>query len=398
MLHQATLSERAQRPTSVQIDLSAIKSNFHVLQKLAGEAKMMCILKANAYGHGLIRIATFLAKHDADYFGVAYLEEGIMLRDAGVKTPILVMGGIIGDQIPLFMEYNLTITASSVDKLRLIEKSAQTLNKRARVHLKIDTGMERIGIHYYSARALIEASLACKHTIIEGIFSHLANADEVNDQYSKLQIGRFEKVLEFFPSKEEQPKYIHFSNSAGLVTLPSARYTMVRTGIMLYGIWPSIQLKESISLDLRPALSWKTRIVFFKVVKPDHPVSYGSKWSTNTLTRVITLPVGYGDGYFRAMSHKAEILLHGKIYAVLGNICMDQMMVDIKWDSGYNGDEVYLIGGSGLNMIRVEELAEWAGTIPYEILTNINTRVPRLYINDHSIKAIDSEFKNYGTL
>jgi alanine racemase len=385
VLHQATLSERVQRPTSVTIDLTAIAHNFHSLRQITGDAKMMCILKANAYGHGLIRIATFLEKLGADYFGVAYLEEGIMLREAGIKTPILVMGGIIGDQIPLFLEYDLTITASSVDKLHLIEACARELNKEAKVHLKIDTGMERIGIHYYNADSLIEASFKCKYTIIEGIFSHLANADEGDDHYSKLQIERFNKVLDVYSSNAKRPKYIHLSNSAGIVSLPSAKYNMARVGIMLYGISPSASIAEQTSLDLQPALSWTTRVVYFKVVKPDHPVSYGSNWSTSKLTRIITLPVGYGDGYMRAMSGKAQIMLHGKKYPVVGNICMDQMMVDIGWDSGYNGDKVYLIGGTGENAVAVENLAEWAGTIPYEILTNINTRVPRRYINDNSL-------------
>jgi len=385
MLHQITISERVQRPTSVKIDLEAIKHNFNTLNELAGEASVMCILKANAYGHGLIRIATFLEKLGAPYFGVAYLEEGIMLREAGVKTPILVMGGIIGDQIPLFIEYDLTITASSVDKLVLIEECASLLEKQARVHLKIDTGMERIGIHYYSAQSLIEASFKCEHTIIEGIFSHLANADEADDQYSQLQVARFEKVLGLYPAVDKRPKFIHLSNSAGLIRLPSARYNMVRVGIMLYGILPSYDdVFGKSTIDLKPALSWTTRVVYFKVVKPGHPVSYGSTWSTDKLTRVITLPVGYGDGYFRSMSHKAEILLNGKRYPVVGNICMDQMMVDIGWDNGYNGDEVSLIGGEGLNSISVEDVARWAGTIPYEVLTNINTRVPRTYVNEDS--------------
>ncbi len=384
MLHQATLSERVQRPTSVKIDLTAIRHNFESLQQISGDASLMCILKANAYGHGLIQVATFLQKLNAQYFGVAYLEEGIMLREAGIKTPILVMGGIIGDQIPLFLEYDLTITASSVDKLRLIESCAQEIEKVAKVHLKIDTGMERIGIHYYSAKSLIEASLECKHTVIEGVFSHLANADERDDQYSQLQIERFEKVLDLYPSFQKRPKYIHLSNSAGIVSLPSARYNMVRAGIMLYGISPSVAITEQTSLDLKPALSWTTRVVYFKVVKPDHPVSYGSKWSTPKLTRIITLPVGYGDGYMRAMSGKTQIVLRGKKYPVVGTICMDQLMVDIGWDRGYNGDEVCLIGGTEENAITVEDLAKWAGTIPYEILTNINTRVPRQYINDPS--------------
>lgn len=379
MLHQPTAAHRVLRPTVVHIDLDAITHNYKALKSLVGTAQMMCILKANAYGHGLIEIARHLESLNADYFGVAYLEEGIMLREAGLKTPILVMGGIIGDQIPLFIDYNLTITASSVDKLKLIEESAIKQGKEALVHLKIDTGMERIGIHYYSADALIKASLECKSINVEGIFSHMANADDGDLSYSQTQQDRFEEVLNLYPRKGDRPSLIHMANSAAAIQMPSARYNMVRCGIMLYGVLPSATLGLEVKIQLRPALSWKTRIVYFKVVQPNHPVSYGSQWSSDEMTRIITLPVGYGDGYFRAMSHQAMIVLRGRRYPVVGIICMDQMMVNIGWDSGYNGDEVFLIGGEGDAKITVEDLAAWAGTIPYEILTNINTRVPRVY-------------------
>lgn len=379
MLHHPVITDTERRPTQIEIDLSAITFNYRRLRQLAAPAKMMCILKANAYGHGLLRIGAHLESLGAEYFGVAYLEEGIMLREAGIKTPILVMGGIIGDQIPLFIQYKLTITASSVDKLRLIDQTAARMASVATVHLKIDTGMERIGIHYYSAGALIEESRKCMHTRIEGIFSHLANADDPQSSYTALQFQRMDSVLSYYKNSHDVPELVHMANSAALIAYPTARYSMVRVGLMLYGVSPSEHLVSPDVVMLRPALSWKTRIVYFKVIRANHPVSYGSTWSSATETRIITLPVGYGDGYFRSMSHRAQVVLRDRRYPVVGMICMDQMMVNIGWDSGYNGEEVYLIGGSADEKISVAELALWAGTIPYEILTNINTRVPRIY-------------------
>jgi alanine racemase len=172
----------------------------------------------------------------------------------------------------------------------------------------------------------------------------------------------------------------HMANSAAILQLPESYFDLVRPGILLYGVYPSREVRHS--LAVRPALSWKTQVVYFKVVKPGHAVGYGSTWQSDHLVRVLTLPVGYGDGYFRSMSGNAQVLLNGKRYPVVGRIAMDQMMVNIEWDSAYNGDEVLLIGESGGEAITCDDLAEWAGTIPYEILTNINTRVPRVYVNE----------------
>lgn len=378
MLHQSVIDEyETLRPTHVEINLSALASNFQEIKKIAGSRKVLCVLKANAYGHGLVSIAKKLESLETDYFGVAYVEEGIMLRNAGIISPILVMGGITGDQIPLFLKYQLTITASSVDKLHQINNTAEALNTKAKVHLKIDTGMERIGIHYYSAEALILESLKCQNIEIEGIYSHFANAELEDESYSKTQISRFNEVLKLYPTESDQPPLIHMANSAACLQHSEAKYDMLRVGLLLYGIYPAPHLKKYISL--KAVLSWKSHVVFFKVVKPDHPVSYGSNWKSDKLTRVVTIPVGYGDGYFRALSNKAMVVIHGKKYPVVGSICMDQLMVDIGWDEAYNGDPVLLLGSEHGSEISVEDLALWAGTIPYEILTNINTRVPRIY-------------------
>ena len=379
MLNKETLSSDILRPTHVVIDLSAITANFNAILQKAGDRKVLFVLKANAYGHGLIRIARHLESLGADYFGVAYLEEGVMLRDAGIMTPILVLGGVIGNQIPLFIKYNLTITASSVIKLEKIDEVARNMGLRAKAHLKFDTGMERIGTHYYSANTLLKKSLECRHTDIEGIFSHFSMADEEDSTYTDLQISRFDKVLNFYKKNQIPMPVTHLANSGGFLKMKDSKYDMIRVGLLLFGVYPSSHFKSLI--NVRAALSWKSRVVYFKVVQPGHPVSYGGSWEAAKSTRIVTIPVGYGDGYMRAMSNKSKVLIRGNKYRVVGNICMDQLMVNIKMGTSYNDDEVVLIGKQGNEEIKVEDLAQWAETIPYEILTNINTRVPRIYID-----------------
>jgi alanine racemase len=240
--------------------------------------------------------------------------------------------------------------------------------------------MERIGIHYYNAAALQEASLKCKHVEVEGIFSHFANADSPDLEHARLQLERFNETLRFYERRSLPAPMRHIANSAAVLQLPESYMDMVRPGIMLYGVYPAPGVPRTVAI--KPALTWKSRVVYFKVVRPGHAVSYGSTWQTDHLVRVVTVPVGYGDGYFRGMSNQAEVIIRGKKYHQVGTICMDQLMVNIEWDSAYNGDEVVLLGESGDRRITVEDLARWAGTIPYEILTNINTRVPRLYIRE----------------
>ncbi len=366
------------RPTQVIVDLDALADNFKAIRERVAPAKVMPILKANAYGHGLVPVGRLMDALGADYLGVAVLEEGILLRKAGVQTPILVLGGIWGSQIPLFLKYDLTLTASSIEKLQQIDQAAEALGVVARVHLKIDTGMERIGVHDYNAAGFLEAALQCRHVQVEGIFSHFANADAADPTSARLQLERFQEVLRFYERRGVPSPLRHMANSAAILRFPEAYFDMVRPGILLYGVYPSPEVPRTIKV--RPALTWKTRVVYFKVTKPGRGVSYGWTWAPEQMTRIVTLPVGYGDGYFRAMSNKAEVLIRGRRYPQVGRICMDQMMVNIGWETAYNGDEVVLVGEQGAEQITVEDLAAWAGTIPYEVLTNINTRVPRIYV------------------
>jgi alanine racemase len=378
-MHEPTIATDELRPTYLEVDLDVLAANYRAIAAHVAPARVMPILKANAYGHGLVEVARKLEGVGAPYVGVAYLEEGLRLRQHGVRLPVLVLGGIVGSQIPRFLEHDLTLTASSVDKLRAIDEQAAALGRPATVHLKIDTGMERIGVHWYSAEALLEASLKCRHARVEGIFTHFANADGRDLAHARLQLERFHEVLRFYERRSLPTPLRHAANSGATLQLPESYFDMVRPGVVFYGAAPSAEVPVTISV--RQALRWVTHVVYFKVVKPGNPVSYGSAWTPAELTRVVTLPAGYGDGYMRAMSGKAEVIVHGKRYPVVGRICMDQMMVAIGGDSAYNGDEAVLLGTSGSATITIEELAAWAGTITHEVLTNINTRVPRVYRN-----------------
>ena len=380
-INQPTITAKGVvRPTMVKVNLDRISENLRAIRTQVAPAKVMAILKANAYGHGLVEIAHHMVSQGVDYLGVAVVEEGILLRERGIRVPILVLGGVLGNQVPLFLHHNLTITASSIEKLQQIDEAAQVLGVTARVHLKIDTGMERIGVHYYNAHGFLDASLKCSHVRVEGIFSHLANADATDMSHSRLQLERFNEVLRFYDQHSLPTPMRHIANSAAILNLPDSYFDMVRPGILLYGVYPSPEVKQGISVQ--PALTWKSHVVYFKVVKPNHPVGYGSEWQSDHMVRMVTVPLGYGDGYFRSMSHKAEVLIRGVRYPVVGLISMDQITVNIEWGTAYNNDEVILIGVQEGVAITCEELAEWAGTIPYEILTNINTRVPRLYTRD----------------
>ncbi len=379
-IDEATPETDALRPTHLEVDLAQLAANFRVIAAQVAPARVMPVLKANAYGHGLVAVARKLQEVGAPCVAVAYLEEGVRLRQAGLTIPVLVMGGIVGSQVPRFLEHDLTLTASSIDKLSAIEECAARLGRPARVHLKIDTGMERIGVHWYSAEKLLEASLRLTHTRVEGIFTHFANADEADEAdlgHARLQLERFHEVLAFYERRGLPPPLRHAANSGAIMRLPESYLDLVRPGILFYGASPSLTLP--LTLPVQQALCWKTRVVYFKVVNAGSPVSYGSRYAPSRMTRLVTLPLGYGDGYARSMGGRAEVILHGRRVPVVGQICMDQIMVDIGWTSAFNGDEAVLLGKADGAEIRVEELAAWAGTIPHEILTSINTRVPRVY-------------------
>lgn len=367
------------RPTVMEVDLSALSHNFQKIRERVGQAKVMAVVKANAYGHGLIECGLHFERCGVDFIGCAYLEEGLILRAAGVRIPILVFGGLVADQVDRYIQNNIDITASSLSKLEQIEQVAATLKHRARVHLKIDTGMERLGVHYYSAESLLERTLTLKWCDVMGIFSHFSSADRVDQTVTNLQLERFLECLNFYSRHSLETPIRHIANSSAVILNQATHLDMVRPGIAMYGVMPSDDVENK--LGLKPAMSIYSRVVYFKVVKKGNGVSYSHLWRAPEDTRVVTIPIGYGDGYPRSLTNNVDVLIRGKRYPGVGAICMDQMMVNIGHGEAFNGDEITVVGSDGDQTISIAELAKRANTIPYEILVGINTRIPRIYRN-----------------
>lgn len=366
-----------QRPTHIDVDLDAISHNLRAIASHVG-VPVMGIVKANAYGHGLVPVARHLVAQGVDQLGVAFVEEGIALRQAGIKAPILVLGGIFGPQVARFLEHDLEITVSSLDKLRQVEAAAQTAGRKAVVHLKVDTGMERIGVHSESAGPLIEAAVASSWCTIKGVYSHLACSDDPQSPMTRVQLERFLAACAHFERIGAPMPIRHLANSGGVLHFPETWLDMVRPGIILYGVSPGETARPP--FELQPALSLLSQVVYFKVVKAGRTVSYGATWTAPHDTRVVTVPIGYGDGYSRGLSSRGEVLIRGQRHPIVGRVCMDQFMVDLgPQGSAWNEDEVVLIGHQGGDAIRCQDVADWAGTIPYEILVGLNERIPREY-------------------
>ena len=365
------------RPTVVQVDLDRLAGNVRAIAQ-AVQRPIMGVVKANAYGHGLVPTARALLGCGVTQLGVAFVEEGIELRRAGIEAPILVLGGLIGNQIGHFLDFDLTICAASPDKLRQIDQVAADTGRRARVHLKIDTGMGRIGKRWDRADEFFEQAVTSEHCDVTGVFSHFANSDAADKSFANLQIERFLHATSFFERHGLPTPTRHMANSGGVLQHPESWLDMVRPGILLYGIYPSPEVERSI--PVQPVMAFSTRVVFFKAVERGATVGYDMTWTAPHQTRVVTLPVGYGDGYSRALSNRGEVLIGGRRRLIIGRMSMDQCSVDIGDQSAYNGDEVVLIGDQGDERITIEEVAEWVGTIPYEVLTMLNTRVPRHYV------------------
>lgn len=364
------------RPTVMDVNLSSLGSNLGAIRQKVAPSKVMAVVKANAYGHGLIPCARHLESLGVDYFGVALVEEGIELRRSGIATPILVFGGLLDAQIQEFLRNDLDITASSVSKLDAIDAAAKSFGKRARVHLKIDTGMGRIGVQYYSAEKLIAAAARCRNIEVVGIYSHFASA-ESDENFTREQLARFLGVLDLLPKYSLPTPIRHIANSGGILSVPESTLDMVRVGLLLYGIYPEGRRSNLIQAD--PVMSLRSQVVYFKVLPKGAGVSYGHLWRASKETRIVTVPIGYGDGYSRRLSNRGSVLIRGKRYPIVGAICMDQLMVDIGWDEAFNGEEVVLIGQGGEEAVTVAELAKHLETCEHEVLTSINIRVPRRY-------------------
>ncbi len=373
------------RPTQVLIDPEALAHNARLLGARSGlgVGGLMAVVKANGYGHGLLAVSRILLKAGVRRLAVGFLEEAILLRREGVRCPILVLGGLVEYQIASYLEHGIDMTVSSMHKAQqvatLVRALAAGKGTCARVHLKIDTGMERIGVHPTSAPGLIEEALSHSELQICGVYSHLANAAEGDEDEALRALGLFAGLRRKYEAALPSGCLWHLAASAAAARWPKTALDCIRPGIMLYGIDPAGGLGEkAIMPGLKPAMAWHSAVVYFKVVEAGSGISYGHEYTTPARTRLITIPVGYGDGYRRAMSGRAEVLVRGVRCPVRGRICMDQIMADLgPGGTAYNGDEVVLVGSQGGDTIHLEELASWMEGSPYEVLTSISDRVPR---------------------
>ena len=358
------------------IDLGAMGHNLAEVKRLARDKKIIAMVKGNAYGHGLVGTATFLADK-VDYFGVAFVEEAIELRENGIKTPILVFNPTLPEQFDDYFKYNIDHTVASISALQNLDTKAKKRGIEIKVHLKIDTGMMRLGIRYTNAQNLLRKASEVKNSQVVSVFSHFATSDEENLDFANLQLERFKKVIKFYDEQKQKPLF-HMANSAAIIRLPESHFDMVRPGIMMYGYHPSEFTRSCAKLC--PALTWKAKATYFKVILKDHPVSYGGTWVAPENVRAVTIPIGYADGFRRMLSNKGDVLIRGKKYSVIGNVCMDQTVIKIGEGEAYKGDDVVIIGKQGDQEITAEDMAAKLDTISYEVLTGIMKRVERVYV------------------
>lgn len=376
---------------TANIDVDAICDNISNIKELAGEkTKIMAIMKADGYGHGAIPIAQVLDHIGVDAFGIAIIEEGIQLRNAGIEKTILILGYTPKEQYKELVEYNISQTIFQYDLAKELSEEALRQNKVAPVHIKVDTGMTRLGFRdtEESIEEIKKISLL-KGVKIEGIFSHFACADEADKTSAHNQLNRF---MSFVNRLEEEGLVFpikHIANSAGIIDLPEAKLDMVRSGIATYGLYPSEEVNKE-QLKLTPALELKSHVSFVKDVEPGIGISYGSTYVTKDKIRVATIPVGYGDGYPRQLSSLGRVLIHGRSAPILGRVCMDQFMVDVTHIHDVKqGDAVTLIGRDGEQFISAEEIGSLVNSFNYEVICNIGKRIPRIYNYKNKIYEIN---------
>jgi len=362
--------------TWLEIELSTLERNFKLISDLA-EVPVMPVVKANAYGHGLERAAACLEKAGAKWFGVARIEEALALRAVGIKSDILVLGYTSPARVPHALKEKITLTVYDFSVAESYSRQAEALGSPVNIHAKIDTGMGRLGIHDEFAEDFISTLYKNKWLNLQGIFTHFARADEPEADTTENQLERFNKIITNLQNAGICPDLIHAANSAGTLTFPESRFDMVRVGIGLYGLPPSRSVNLPTSID--PALSWKTRLISIKELEMGHGVSYGFSYYTKKKERIGVIAVGYGDGFRRQPGNK--VLIRGKIADVVGNVCMDQSMVQIDHiPDAEIGDEVVLIGSQNGNEITATDIADRWNTINYEVICGLASRMPRYYL------------------
>lgn len=377
------------RPTWVEINLDRFEDNVSAIRRYldfhGGRAtRVMAVVKADGYGHGAEMMARSALDCGADWLAVAILEEGLALRERGFDVPILVMGWTPADSAAAALDCDLRLAVPSYDNGRALSEVAADRSEALRVHIKVDTGMGRIGFRWDDAGVQEAARLTSLPGIeIEGTFTHFSVADE-DVPFTREQIRRYRAFTTALRRRGVDVPLRHASNSAGVLDFPEASFDMVRPGLMLYGVYPTDMVKRSV--DVKPFLTWKTRVAQVKEVPPGEGVSYGRTFVTREATTLATLPVGYADGYPRGLSNRGDVLIRGRRCCIAGRVCMDQTMVIVPDDIDVEvGTEVVLLGVDGSEAITVEELAHAMNTIPHEIFTGIGKRVPRVFLRSGTV-------------
>lgn len=370
------MSRRFFRPTWAEVDLGALTRNLsRIRTKMPKGTKIMFVVKANAYGHDAALCARAAEKaRAADWLGVSSVEEGIALRDAGAKLPVLILGSLYPfESVLAAVAHDLTPVVASLESAKRLAEVAQKLKRRVDCHVKVDTGMGRIGASPEAALGIVRHLAGVKSVRVQGIYTHLASAE--NDAaFTAGQLSRFRQVVNKLTHEGLRPPLVHAANSAGALKRPASRFDLVRPGLAAYGLFEGF--------GFEPVLALKSKIVFLKTVPKGSTVSYGATWRTRRPTRIATLPIGYGDGYSRALSNRADVLVGGRRCPVVGRVTMDQVMVDVTSVARTRvGDDVVLIGRQGRSEIAARELARLCGTIPYETATSLSSRVPRVGVS-----------------
>lgn len=364
-----------------EISLEAIGHNIREVKKRLPEGvKLLGVVKANAYGHGAVPVASYL-ENQVDYFATATIEEAVELRENGISSPILILGYVSPSQYGDLVEYDITQTIDSYAQALALEKEAARQNRKAKAHLAVDTGMTRIGFQVTEHDADEAAKIAdLPHIELEGMFTHFSCADQEDKTYCSMQMEKYDKMTALLAERGVTIPLRHICNSAGIMEFDDHRFEMVRSGIITYGIYPSEEVKKE-RLDLIPALSWKSHVIHVKEVGPGIGVSYGATYVTEKpMTRIATVSAGYADGYPRALSNQGCVLIHGKKAPIIGRICMDQMMVDVTDIPDVQVEDVVtLVGTDGDETITIEEIANPAARFDYEMLCDISSRVTRVY-------------------
>ena len=379
---QATSFSSFYRPCWVEIDERALRGNWRALRaKINPSVAMLAVVKANGYGLGLENVSKIAVEEGAAYLGVSSVEEGIQLREAGFKIPVLILGSLYPfESFELLFKYHLTPTIASLEAADALDDIARQKQERLPVHLKIDSGFGRIGVSTANALAFIQQVAKKTGLILEGLYTHFAGSD-VDEAYTRTQLKAFQSVVTAVQDAGIKPRWIHMANSSAVLRFPEAHGTLVRPGIAYYGIPPYDGAYKTATLT--PALAWKSRVIFLKTVPEGTSISYARTWTAKRPTRVATLAVGYADGLPRILSNKGHVLIQGRRVPILGRVTMDMTMVDVTdLDECRVGDEAVLLGTQGRETITAQDMAGWAQTNAYEILCGIGPRVPRIILHD----------------